>query len=126
MTQEQTDLLFKDLSMRLPYGVKVLHGDIILPTGAMPNPCTGKIDIESVSKGGFKPILRSLSDLGDNELYTMEHFPDFIKTFIQNVYQGGVTVKEYMYLIENHYDVNLLIEKGMAIDVNTLETNPYK
>ena len=29
-------------------------------------------------------------------------------------------------LIEWHFDIANLIEKGEAIDVNTLETNPYK
>lgn len=31
-----------------------------------------------------------------------------------------------MQLIEWHFDIAGLIEKGEAIDVNTLETNPYK
>ena len=28
--------------------------------------------------------------------------------------------------LENHFDIAGLIEKGQAIDVNTLKVNPYK
>jgi len=28
--------------------------------------------------------------------------------------------------VKNHFDIAGLIEKGEAIDVNTLEVNPYK
>ncbi len=31
-----------------------------------------------------------------------------------------------IHLLEWHFDVDNLIEKGLAIDVNTLEENPYK
>lgn len=31
-----------------------------------------------------------------------------------------------MWLIEHHFDIAGLIDKGEAIDVNTLEINPYK
>lgn len=31
-----------------------------------------------------------------------------------------------MYLIKHHFDIAGLIEKGQAIDVNTLKVNPYK
>ncbi len=34
--------------------------------------------------------------------------------------------KLYQKLIEWHFDISDLISKGEAIDVNTLETNPYK
>ena len=32
----------------------------------------------------------------------------------------------YNYLVKNYFDCDGLIEKGSAIDVNTLEQNPYK
>lgn len=37
-----------------------------------------------------------------------------------------IRYKELQKLIEWHFDVADLISKGEAIDVNTLETNPYK
>jgi len=31
----------------------------------------------------------------------------------------------YEILLKNHFDVDGLIDQGLAIDVNTLDTNPY-
>ena len=46
--------------------------------------------------------------------------------YLQNIiwdYQPFFVIK---WLIINHFDIVDLIETGEAIDVNTLETNPYK
>ena len=55
-----------------------------------------------------KPILRPLSDLNqDGEIDTPEYLQGCCYSYVQN-------------LISQHYDVFGLIEKGLAIDVNTL------
>lgn len=77
----------------------------------------------------FKPILRPMSDLHNTELtykekateksicnnddYVIEK--DFKKTEI-------VSASFYLWLISEHFDVFGLIEKGLAIDINTLNT----
>ena len=33
---------------------------------------------------------------------------------------------EHVAPVEWHFDINGWIDKGLAIDVNTLETNPYE
>jgi hypothetical protein len=78
----------------------------------------------------FKPILKPLSDLRDNK--------DFIRKFggdnpnnlrmcnldIDDLINNGLEFETYYgyyeWLIENHFDVFGLIEKNLAIDVNTL------
>jgi hypothetical protein len=130
MTQEAKDILFKDLSMRLPYGVKILFGlndeggtdGNIVPMGSL---------IDYVATHSHKPILRPLSDLSDQQLYKMGYdlcliSIDQIKSCIEDIQQGNIEHVHFMHLIENHYDVSLLIERGIAVDVNTLETDPYK
>ena len=37
-----------------------------------------------------------------------------------------ITATEFKYLLDNHFDIYDLISQGEAIDVTTLETNPYQ
>ena len=67
-------------------------------------------DIDLIIVKQWKPILRPLSDLDlpeDNEFNTPEN--------LQGCTFGYVTG-----LISEHYDVFGLIEKGLAIDINTI------
>jgi hypothetical protein len=75
--------------------------------------------------GVSKPILRPLSDLSDQQLILLGYQEAGIKTLIEDIQQGNIEHVHFMYLIENHYDVSLLIERGIAVDVNTIETDPY-
>lgn len=98
----------------------------------------------------FKPILRPLSDLTKTIEHKGETFKpsfvlsrdfkdadDFIYLIVQILNKKEVNldlikVLEYcplnvaLKLIEWHFDIAGLIEKGEAIDVNTLPENPYK
>lgn len=70
----------------------------------------------SIMCNGIKPILRPLSDLAKNE------FP----------FKIGTYTKDFVFILENteyqfvarmfelHFDVFRLIDKGLAIDINTL------
>ena len=63
-----------------------------------------------------KPILRPISDLKKNE------FPFKLGTYTQN-FKFTLENTEYQFIermIELHFDVFGLIEKGLAIDINTL------
>ncbi len=88
-------------------------------------------------KSKFKPILHPLSDLTKE----IEHNGEIIHvlTFLCEKYRnlnphqliaaiksGIIDFNIMMDLIEFHFDVAGLIEKGEAIDVNTLSENPYK
>jgi hypothetical protein len=76
----------------------------------------------------FKPILRPLSDLSKDdfgeylieELYTLD-FEKQILRILEDI--RWVNQCDYLLiqlLIEKHYDVFGLMEKGLAIDINTL------
>lgn len=97
-------------------------------------------------KSKFKPILHPLSDLTKQIEHKGEKFVPieilkemndgddiYISEYgvgIDNGYAAGYNLNiafEFAFkLIEWHFDVAGLIEKGEAIDVNTLPENPYK
>ena len=120
---DEAKLLFNDLSMRLPFGT------LVISTGSWKYKTPLTVEniwyiVNTNDKG--KPILRPLSDLSDEQICMMGYEPDQIKSCIEDIHLGAISHSHFMYLIENHYDVSLLIERGIAVDVNTIETDPYK
>ena len=117
MTQEDIQLLFKDLCARLPYGVKCKvnfddgTSDVMklsqFPDGLgiwgfYEDGCYGRTD-------NFKPYLRPMSSMTDEEsreLYA-------IRRSTQMTY--SVEPKELDYLNAHHFDYRGLIEKGLAL-----------
>lgn len=93
----------------------------------------------------FKPILRPLSDL-TKEIEQLEEFcpytederynsegEDGFEIILENFASMNTRLQTnwfsyefYEKLFKIHFDVFGLIEKGLAIDVNTLSVNPYK
>lgn len=121
-------LELKHLAPYLPYGIQI-ETVILAYTGNPPEPSHDEYgsteltlkNIEQHLKYGFRPILRPLSDLE-------KHSPELIGEFNLN----GLPKKEmdcvagcsYEFVIElfkRHFDVFGLIEKGLAIDINTLD-----
>ena len=130
MTQEEKQLLLKDLSSRLPYGVRVfvsgddfdnyqcpylliaiskfgqdifckIYSPIYTPLG-----CPG---VENV-----KPYLFPLSSMTEEQ---EKEYNDL------NCYELGCfphTEAALDYLIKNHFDYRCLIERGLAIDATGL------
>ena len=58
----------------------------------------------------------------DDDCYSKEDFYELIESGYIKLYPFCVV----QHLIEWHFDIADLISKGEAIDVNTLEVNPYK
>ena len=83
-----------------------------------------------------KPILHPLSDLTKPIEHNGETFipiekiaiydPKNIQYFIEQIYTGFIEYIVLKQLIEWHFDIADLISKDEAIDVNTLDKNPYK
>ena len=65
----------------------------------------------------IKPILRPLADLDNDEYENRIFNRDYI---IDKETDSELGYYEWCYLFENHFDVFGLIEKGLAIDINTL------
>ena len=70
----------------------------------------------------IKPILRPLSDLTEvkdsNVLFAFGAINDH---FFNRVEKGFISYGQMTFLLESHYDIFGLIEKGLAIDINTLD-----
>lgn len=139
MTQEQKSLLFKDLSGRLPYDVKIsvndkvetLQGINILDTVVEYNSCLSS-DIEEV-----KPYLFPLSSMTDEMLEELNangffKYRDAIANVSHLESKNGINEEIYTYidiecisfLIEyfhsHHIDYKGFIEKNLAIDATGL------
>ena len=146
MTQEDKELLLKDLCARLPYGVKMNHiaddehspktligiaKDMITLEGIGGYEC---VDVEH-----YKPYLFPLSSITEEQ--SMELFKlfgislvdsigaDYIKinecTGITFYLNKGFDVETHLdrlidWLYKNHFDYRGLIEKGLAIDATGL------
>ena len=136
MTQEEKQLLLKDLSARLPYEVKgirtykpeeiVTLGEIIPRCQMNPNVGNGsfcELGFDEISDcctiAEFKPYLRPMSSMTEEE--TLE----FVKTTIKTPDGYPMwSTDSYDWLNAHHFDYRGLIEKGLAIAIIE-ENNPY-
>lgn len=135
MTQEEKDLLLRDLCARLPYGTKVkCHFDSepytllsinwnkeIVVIGFM------MVDTYVTSKQrlvNIKPYLRPMSSMTEEEKQEYEFFANrTIVTSVGFVHLEATDLIEW--LLKKHFDFMGLIPMGAAIEV-TEENNPYK
>ena len=115
-------LELKHLAPYLPYGLSIKNsiGKVIELT---------VMDFCYHLDKGFKPILRPLSDLkeGDfgeyliEEFYTLDFEKQILRILEDNRWVNQCDYLLIQLLIENHYDVFGLIDKGLAIDINTIK-----
>ena len=135
MTQEQKDILLKDLCARLPYGVKVEYENKIFDVEyvcpmyeeiKLDIPETWTIDVSEV-----KPYLFPLSSITEeqkNELREMEW--SFDNSTICNIIECFGTYRAYVdhsccselidWFIKNHFDYRGLIPMELANDATGL------
>ena len=130
MTQEEKQLLLKDLCARLPYGVRVKsrrRKSVTLSLYVMTDFHLGC---------SIKPYLRPMSSMTEEErlelsMLTNDGFKFYLYTNEPIIMCSG---KDYNYLNglsildwlnEHHFDFRGLIKKGLAIAVNE-NNNPYK
>ena len=113
MTQEDKELLLKDLCARLPYGVKGIVEDGIKITTPHEWPVEKSIEFSMrymVIKNGWRPYLFPLSSMTEeqeNEFQSLNGWTHCV--FPQ-------TEEAFDWLNKNHFDYRGLIEKGFAID----------
>ena len=110
MTQEDKELLLKDLCARLPYGVKVKtnRGPEIIE-GLAPF-CHNEVKISlnfdwSLSISDFTPYLRPMSSMTEDE-----------KKELFQLMGNGTDIKRIDFYISHHFDYRGLIEKGLALE----------
>ena len=153
MTQEDRELLLKDLCARLPYGVKCYEADVEYAFDIIGTTSNNK---EFVFSDGYernleqiKPYLRPMSSMTEEEKKELERLIDeklnkhigqeddewtpwvlYDTTGIKNSIGGerfyfDEMIFIYDWLNKKMFDYRGLIEKGLAIAV-TEENNPYK
>ena len=120
MTQEDKELLLKDLCARLPYGVKVkiLDMDVLPYEPSDIGTLVGKehfdddiYTIRCEHEGwclqvykDFIPYLRPMSSMTEEEKYDFRILPDIC------------SVEKIDWLNAHHFDYRGLIEKGLALE----------
>lgn len=137
MTQEEKDLLLKDLCSRLPYGVKVeiynhWRDDYEDETLTLEN--YAKL-INTFSVGDIKPYLFPLSSMTEEQLAELKEFADLkyehntlelVEWGWNNTYKtlefwleeipSYCVIKVFDWLDKNNFDYRGLIPMGLAID----------
>lgn len=142
MTQDQKELLIKDLCTRLPYGVKVREYGEIYPVD-FHNISSIETTIQTYKEHpeSIKPILFPLSSI--ESFIMINGIPNDIVNFIQFLMDNPNRVREtgefsndlsddfcssgkvFDTFNKYHIDYRGLIEKGLAISVFDLPKNPY-
>ena len=112
MTQEEKELLLKDLSARLPYGVKMYCGeDIIMTLRQIDKNCFCECweneDLKCHSRW-MLPYLRPMDSMTEEEKIDYGAFFN---------YDGIEYPEEYIdWLNKNMFDYRGLIERGLALE----------
>ena len=138
MTQEEKELLLKDLCARLPYGVKVGTLDNDGSLGNIwdvlwYNTFTEDIklinSIEDADKiidvSEIKPYLFPLSSMTEEQCYKLASirsvFQDCWKYIKTPIPLSICNFEQIDWFHKNHFDYRGLIEKGLALDATNLE-----
>ena len=125
MTQEEKELLVKDLCARLPYGVKInesTQGDFTVIglttervfTACETEGCHNDFPIECI-----KPYLRPMSSMTEEEQRTLDSMCNGVE-MVSRLSGLKMFDKAFNWLNESHFDYRGLIEKGLAIDATGL------
>lgn len=132
MTQEEKQLLLKDLSARLPYGVKFLRESWNYEW----NQELSVIELlEDIDKDGYinntkvytiediKPYLRPMSSMTKEESKEYTNIDN--RSYSCPTDYAHIPASDRIdWLLKNHFDYRGLIPKGLVIEV-TEENNPY-
>lgn len=141
MIREDKDLLLRDLSARLSYGVKILHtgwdcdGDTDFDTietliGIDDRfiytvwDKTGDKEKHCLSISNWKPYLKPMSSMTKEERKEYNEYI-FHGASIGSILNTATAYELIDWLNKHHFDYRGLIEKGLAIEV-TEDNNPYK
>ena len=134
MTQEDKELLMRDLSCRIPYGV-------IVNVYRMPNvkltsvSCYNEVSVED-SVGLYlisevKPYLFPLSSMTKEQLFEVQKIlgkneikiEDSLIRIVdsdRNIFSYSEIIALLEWFYKNHFDINNLIPAGLAIDATGL------
>ena len=139
MTQEDKELLIKDLCARLPYGVKIELTWWVMDEGTCMSTTLEPDHIEQIRNDELgdveiKPYLFPMSSMTDEQCHKFYYgfvenetdYNDFKKYYFDSCLWNKVltTIDDCGDIIDwfnkNHFDYRGLIEKGLAIDATGL------
>lgn len=137
MTQEDKELLLKDLCSRLPYNVICqvefkengkYNSKVMLLSGIFTDEAYFTTKGGSIYSNEYKPYLFPMSSMTEEQEKESSFEPSLLNAFIN----GYISLFEdeelniddlnrlYDWLNKNHFDYRGLIEKGLAIDATGL------
>ena len=123
MTQEEKDLLIKDLCARLPYGVKieltrwVMNEGMCMNATLEPNHINQLLNDED-GDAEIKPYLFPFSSITKEQEDEYQHITE------RWMYDPSYSISDSIdWLNKNHFDYRGLIQKGLAI--NAIGLNIY-
>ena len=124
MTQENKELLLKDLCARLPYNVicqvefkesgKYQSKSMFL-SGIFADEAYFTTESGSIYSNEYKPYLFPLSSMTDEEQRTLDSMCNGVE-MVSRLSGLKMFDKAFDWLNKNHFDYRGLIEKGIAID----------
>ena len=135
MTQENKELLLKDLCARLPYDVKVLYDNkvynIDYVSGTYEEIKLDDCFNYTLNISVVKPYLFPLSSMTKEQLFEVQEIMGKNEIEIEDGFlrildsdRNTISYLEILALLEwfykNHFDINGLIEKGLAFDATEL------
>lgn len=141
MTQEDKELLLKDLCARTPYGVKVQYMNNIFVIDYV-SPMYGEVKLDTsdnwtVGVSEVKPYLFPLSSMTEEQLHELKEITDLkynynnleliewtethktLEFWLEEAPQYKV-IEVFDWLNKNHFDYRCLIERELAIDATGL------
>lgn len=124
MTQENKELLLKDLCARLPYGVKIEITWWVMGEGTCINTTLEPDHIEQLlnDEDGdteIKPYLRPMSSMTEEEIEEYRNIDN--RSYSCPMDYAHIPASERIdWLNKNHFDYRGLIPMGLAIDATNL------
>ena len=120
MTQEDKELLLKDLCARLPYGVKIELTWWVMDEGTYINATLEPDHIEQLLNNEdriteIKPYLFPLSNMTEEQKKEYQYITE------RWMYDSSYSISDSIdWLNKNHFDYRGLIPMGLAIDATNL------
>lgn len=118
MTEQEIELLIKDICSRLPYGVKVKKGSEIKLLDFI---TWESSDFIALQQSRIKPYLRPMSSMTDEERMffhqnsaTVPVLVDTYRVTYKRFYAYRASLIDW--LLRNHFDWRGLIEQGLALE----------
>ena len=113
MTQEEKQLILKDLCARLPYGVICNLYDVEDANKKFQLKELSNLIISAINLECIRPYLRPMSSMTEEEEdeYMIARQKDIAEAYIHATPQNAID-----WLNEHHFDYRGLIEKGLALE----------